>query len=188
MSSWVWFAARRSARSGASAPRAFGPDGRALRRPWRLVAPAVAAQVTRQRAQRRQPRWPRLLGVLLLGVAVGAAVHPVGAVPTHVAASVSTGPGARLLQLAAVAPAGALPSPPTVFRWRDAGGHSPTALVLCDADYVPLARFDGIDGDALAVSGRLADLLGARGTFHWYVETAVGAATVRSGFESFTIR
>ncbi|MBX3464711.1 MAG: hypothetical protein KF830_16195 [Planctomycetes bacterium] len=188
MARWALFAAHRYVQGGVGAPRQFGPDGRALQRPWRTTAPEVAARAVAARATRRQPLGPRLVGALLLGVAGWAALHPVGPVPRHVAACAAARPGAALPRLQTVAPAGLLTAPPAEFRWQHDGAVAPCTVVLCAADYVPLARGDATEVGTLAVPAAFAAHLAAAGTFHWYVESAAAGAVVRSGLESFTIR
>lgn len=182
------FAAHRYQRGGASAPRLVGPDGRELRRPWRMTTPQVAVRVRQLRAARRQPIWPRLLGVLLLGVAGVAALHPVDPVPRHVAASASARTGPGLAQLQLVAPAGDLSAPPDRFVWRGDGAAAVRTLVLCDASYAEIARVDGIAGADWSLTPEVAALLADGGTFHWFVEAGAAASLARSRLESFTIR
>jgi len=188
MARWAWFATDRGGRGGASAPRVFGPDGRELLRPWRVTAPEVEQRVQQLRAQRRQPVWPRLLGALLLSVAGVAALHPVGSIPTHVAASSSARPGGGLLALRLESPAGELTAAPAAFRWRGEGAHAVDSLVLCDASYAEIARVDGIDRASWQVAGPVADLLAPGGTFHWFVESTAAGVTRRSTLETFAIR
>lgn len=189
MSRLLWFAAHRGFAAGAGAPRTVGADGRPLLRPWRTRRPEIAQRARGVRAARPQPVWPRMLGIVLIGVAGIAALHPVGPVPTHVAASASTRPGGDLHGLLALAPAGELAAEPVAFHWRAEGVRADeVALVLCDGSYAPRLRLDGVRGSSLPVSGRLAELLANGGTFHWYVEASSDGRVARSAFETFAVR
>lgn len=185
MARWAVFTVRRGGATGASAPRRFGADGRELRRPWRMTAEGVRLQVRHLRAARRQPLGPRVLGMLLLGVAGVAALHPVGPMAWHVAGSASARTVPGLLPLSQPAPVGAVTAPPTSFCWGTAS--SPHTLVVCDASYAEIVRVDGIGGGTWQVTEPLAAQLAGGGTFHWYVLSGGAGAVSRSPLESFTI-
>ena len=187
MSKWALFTAHRYLERDAPA-RAVGADGRPRCRPWRSRAPAAVAEARRRRAGRRQSPWSRLVGCALLGVAGMAALHPVGSVPSHVAASASARPGSRLQHLQAIAPRGDLAAAPPAFRFRRDRLAGPVAFVLQDAAYRELTRRDGMGGDELVADDELAGVLAAGGTFHWFVESRVAGALVRSRLETFAIR
>src|SRR5262245_62931456 len=93
-------------RAGAAAPREVGPDGRALRRPWRIVSPAVMRRVQQHRATRPQPRWPRVFGMACMGVAILALLDPVVPVSRKVPAPSSARPVPMLVNLRAQSPDG----------------------------------------------------------------------------------
>lgn len=190
MSRWALWSAHRYVRAGASAPRLHGPDGRELVRPWRLTAAEIERRVRQLRAARPQPKWPRLLGVLLLALAGVAALHPVGSIPTHVAASASARPVPRLLSLRGESPDGDVDAAPTWFRWRSEGLDAalPRTVVLCDASYTEIARAAGVAGDGWQASGRIGELLAGGGTFHWFVEATASGRLVRSPLQTFAIR
>lgn len=187
MSRWALFATHGSRRAGASVPRRFGADGRELQRPWRIPTSQVELQVQQVRAMRRQPVWPRVLGMLLLGVAGVAALHPVDPVARHVAGSASARTVPVPLRLRLESPAGPLDEPPVTFHWSGARASAVHTLVFCDASYTEVARADGIVGASWQVTPAVAALFADGGTFHWFALGGDTRAPARSTFESFTI-
>jgi hypothetical protein len=182
----------------ADSGRTHGPDGRELRRPWRVVLPAVRAEVARQRAARAQPRWPRLCGVLLIVLATSVAIGAEYPLPRRVdgassaPASVDLEPKpprrTRSPVPAALEPAGRVAGLPPRFAWDPAGIRPPFAVVLLDAAYFEIARADGIE-DASAIPPRgFAAALAEGGTFHWYIEAEAAGRRLRSPLQTFEVR
>lgn len=83
-----------------------------------------------------------------------------------------------------LSPVGAVRAPAR-FEWD---GADRVSLVVCDAGYEPIARFDGLSGGAWEASAELRTRLLEAGTFHWFVEACAGGRTVRSPFASCDIR
>lgn len=185
MAKWGLFGAHRYLEAERGAGRTHGPDGRSLQRPWRVVREDTALLARRRREARPQPRWPRRLGVVLILIAVVNALHPVHPIPPHVAGSASARTGVVPSPLRTLSPLGAVDGAPTRFEWT---GADRVSLVLCDAGYEPIARFDDLRGGSWDANRELRTLLAAARTFHWFVEVCADGRTVRSPFASCDIR
>jgi hypothetical protein len=169
MSKWaIWTAHRYLERD--SGPRRTGRDGRPLARPWRDPAPEVRAAAASARAARAQPRWPRLVGFALVGVACMFALEPVRPVVADRRASGASGTVPAGAGFAADAPVGAVAAAAlTEFRWRAGDVAPPFTFVLLDGAYAELARRDGIGAARLPVDAGLAALLTPGQLRHWHV-------------------
>lgn len=169
MSKWAIWTAHRYLEAAAVARR-VRPDGRPCLRPWRDPSPEVRAAAARARAARAQPRWPRLVGFALVGVACIVALEPVQPVAGDRRAFPSAGPALGAGGFAAEAPVGPTAAAAFAeFRWRADDVAPPFTFVLLDAAYAEIARRDGIDGCRLPVDARLAALLPTGEVRHWYV-------------------
>lgn len=169
MSKWAIWTAHRYLEPVA-APRRTRADGVPFARPWREPSPAARAAAARTRMARAQPRWPRLVGIALVGLACIVAFEPVRSVAPD--RRLSTAPGTALgpSAFAAEAPVGPTAAAACVeFRWRAAAVAPPFTLVLLDAAYGEIARRDGIGDVRLPVDAGLAPLLGPGQVRHWYV-------------------
>lgn len=190
MAKWGLFGAHRYLEEDPGSGRTHRADGRPLVRPWRVTRPDIAARVRRERYARRQPAWPRLLGVAcvlaagLFAAVPSESIHPV---PRHVAAPSSARTGAVPSSLVPLSPAGRVARAPERFEWRALPGTT-TAVVVLDASYSPLAEVRGVAAETLVISEALRGQLEAAGTFHWYVEARLGERLVRSPLETCEIR
>jgi hypothetical protein len=166
-------------------PRTVRADGVPFGRPWRTASPDVVARVNRLRNERRQPRWPRALGVGLMAVALFAAWRSIDSAVSHVQAVASADPHAGQVELRAGFPAHEVKGTPSRFEWQ--ASADAVVVVLCDASYREILRIEARGGSLLS-EGALARELTAGGTFHWFVECAQGGRLSRSPFQTFQIR
>jgi len=169
MSKWALWAAHRYVRAGAAVPRLVGPDGRLLARPWRVRSEDAIAAARAVRGLRRQPWWPRLLGLFCIGLACMFAIDPVGSIPTDVAAFSSARPAPRLASPCALPGRAANSGGPPEFRWRAGDAEPPYSVVVLDAGYAQVLRRDGIETTRWQADAAAAAVLRGGGTFHWYV-------------------
>jgi hypothetical protein len=166
MAKWALWAAHRYLQPGAAAPRTVGRDGRPLRRAWREVSSGAAAAAQLARAGRRQPWWPRPLGLSCIGMACVAAVVP--PVASHVAASASARPGGESFSYCRVVPGGDGAAAPSL-RWRSASAGAPFTVVLLDAGYREVVRHACGDASAWTLDPTAAELVAQGAAQHWYV-------------------
>jgi hypothetical protein len=185
MAKWAVFSAHRYVVAGAAVPRVVGPDGRLLRRPWRQRSPEAVAAAREVRRARRQAVWPRVLGWACIGMAIWAALDPVGPMASHVAVSAATSPEPEVVRPEVVFPRGDLAAPPGEFTWVAEGACT---LVLLDAGYHELARADGIEGGRYRPTGAFAEAIQTPGAYHWYALAGAGRQARKSVLETFVIR
>ena len=169
MTKWALFAAHRYVWAGAAAPRAIGPNGRPLRRPWRMRSEQVVREAIRRRATRPQPLWPRVLGWTCIGVAILAALMPMGPVPRHVQVSASSRPVPESLPSGNNLAAVAFVAAKREFCWQSANCDPPLSLVLLAADYRELGRVAGAGKTAWQLPDSLRDAVQSGETYHCYV-------------------
>lgn len=187
MAKWGLFGAHRYLEPDAGPGRLVGPDGRDLRRPWRVVSAEAKAMATRVRAMRPRPAWPRLLGFSLITIAVVAAMRPVGSVhpiARHVGRVSSAPPASGPLPVEALSPDGPIAAVPDRFSWSAAADRGSCAVVVCDASYAEMLRVDGIASGEWRPDAALRKRLAEAGTFHWFVEQKRGERVVRTPFAS----
>ncbi|MCA8977903.1 MAG: hypothetical protein KDC98_24470 [Planctomycetes bacterium] len=91
------------------------------------------------------------------------------------------------MSIETVSPAGILPAIPHEFVWRSAAG-APFTVVLMDAAYREIGRFDAIADDHVEVDGHWRAAMTAGGVFHWTVAGTVEGRRVGSPTEQFEIR
>lgn len=189
MAKWGIWAAHRYVSAGAAAPREYGADGRTLQRPWRLRDAERVMLAARRRAARAQPRWPRLLGWLCIGVAVVAAAAPVGPLPSDGGLSAAGRPGPEATASVVDFDAPQFEPATRTLRWRvPVGASGPFTVLLLGADYRPLARRDGIAAASCVLSGELLDAVKAAGAVRAVVLARLGDRIVRSLLAGVEIR
>ena len=169
MAKWGLWAAHRYVWAGASVPRAIGPDGRPLQKPWRMPSETAVAEATRIRASRAQPWWPRVVGWACIGVACFVALRPMTWVPPHARLSAAT-----VLGPEAPRPMIAISSPHFVpeaaaFRWAEGDVRGPFTMVVLTEELLPLARFDGIEQSPWRPEGAGSELLQPGARYHSYL-------------------
>jgi len=191
MSKWALWCAHRYLGRDSNA-RMYGANGRPLQAPWRVRSEAAKEIAARLRAARPQPRWPHLLGWLLLGTAACAVVHPDYAMPSPLPLASARAP-AEIKPFVLLGPSGPSEGVPRQFEFRAAGVPPPYRLVFCDEDYTEVAVAQAVEASCFRPGPELAAKLGTQGTLHWFVEgERVGrdglAQRVRSAFETCQIR
>jgi hypothetical protein len=185
MAKWALLSAHRYLEMQAARPRRG--DGVAWSYPWRRRSVTAITLAANLRAARPQPRWPRLVGVLCLGLAALAAATPGLSMPTHVPGS-STHRGGGLLGLHADFPSGPLPGLPHTFRWTAPAGATAATVVVLGSDYTELLRLDGIAGTAAPVPTRVWEELHRHPVVHWKVEVELPDGTLVTPLRTFGIR
>ncbi|MBL8748984.1 MAG: hypothetical protein JNK78_07480 [Planctomycetes bacterium] len=187
MAKWGLFGAHRYLEPDAGPGRLVGPDGRNLRRPWRVVSAEAKATAMRVRAMRPRPLWPRLFGISMIAIAVAAALHPFGSVhpiARHVGGVSSAPPASWPLPAGPLSPDGCITAVPDRFSWSAPADRVPFAVVVCDASYAELLRVDGIAAAEWHPDAAVRERLAEAGTFHWFVEQRRGERVARTPFAS----
>lgn len=116
--------------------------------------------------------------MLLVGIALVAALHPVAPLARQVA--VAAAPARALLPEWD----GTIALP---FAWSTAPTGAVT-LVLLDAGYREVARRGGLGGTAWTADAALRQALADGGTYHWYALATDGGAPRKSRLQSFVWR
>lgn len=185
MAKWALWSAHRYLERQAARPRRG--DGVAWSYPWRRRSVTAIVIAANLRAARPQPRWPRLVGALCLGLAALAAAAPGLSMPTHVPGS-STHPGRGLLGLTADFPCGPLPGLPHTFRWSAPAAPGEATVVVLASDYTEFLRLDGIVDTVAPVPARVWRALREQPVLHWKVEVQGPDGTYVTPLRTFGIR
>ncbi len=160
------------------ARRAAHADGRPLRRPIGSWSDEVRTVARQRRGRRRQPLWPRVLGWVLVSMALTVAVTAEYPMVRATRGPISdAGPGCLLAigSVTAVAPEGPVDAVPEQFTWWTDSAAAPFTLVVYDASFREVGRQSGIRGCSVQPAAELVSELERGGVFYWAVEYRVAA-------------
>ncbi|MGE3171377.1 MAG: hypothetical protein AB7O97_02050 [Planctomycetota bacterium] len=156
------------------------------RRPLRRPLSAEQREHARRiRSQRPQPRWPRPLGLALLGAAVVAAFDPEYPLPRSVPGTVSAEEVPLLLPRLA-APSGAVASGPILFLWSWEPLDAEVEVVLLDERLDEVVRIPATGG-VVEVDLPWLRALPPGTQVHWRVEGTRRGQPVRTAPAAFWI-